>query len=113
MVVWLLYSLFPCSEWFDDRHGATVDCDCQEYLDGVFSTPDEAKKFIPQNIDENINVDCLEWAPSFMNPEYLVADSGRDNLWFTLRSHGVDGCLTDGDRAQVENSFRLLASPYN
>jgi hypothetical protein len=49
----LLFALYPCDEWWSDRHGATSECDCDEQLEGVFATPDSAKIYIGESVDEN------------------------------------------------------------
>lgn len=71
--VWVLFTLCPCGGWFIEPHGPTDDCECWEFVDGVFSTVEKAQDYVLTKLgipDGQI----LEWdAPQF--------DSGRKTIW--------------------------------
>lgn len=49
--MYLLYALYPCAGWSDRHHGCSSECDCEEFLEGVFSSADRAKAYIPEALD--------------------------------------------------------------
>jgi valyl-tRNA synthetase len=85
--VYLLYALYPCSEW-DDDHGATRNCNCEEFLEGAFSTSQKAKDYIPQSLDSNhVN---LDWNHSRLNADNELSQSPNKSLWYVIRPHLLD-----------------------
>jgi hypothetical protein len=86
-VAWCLYALYPCDDWADD-HGATINCDCEEYLEGLFLTVDGAKKYIHESlVPEDID---LPWTESLLNNDNLIARAKSDNsLYYVLSKHLV------------------------
>lgn len=89
-VVYLLFALYPCETWIATYHGVSRECDCEDFLEGVFSNCDKAKQYIPEYLDErHAN---LEWVIEDERPdcgyyhEYARADK---NLVYHICSHEV------------------------
>lgn len=54
MEVYLLYALYPCEGWLrsDYHQHPGNDCECEDFLEGVFSSADAAKAYIPAYLNE-------------------------------------------------------------
>lgn len=91
--VYLLYALYPCVGW-DDDHGATIDCECEEYLEGCFSMPQKAKDYA-FNEESWRRTEDLDWQASRLNPDNELASTGHVSdkgsvLWYFIERHLLD-----------------------
>ncbi len=91
LVVYLLYAFYPCDEWEEDHYGPSNECDCDDYLEGVFSNTAKARAYIPEYLDERHTQ--LEWSIEDRRPECGYYDEyGRadKNLVYHIRGYEVD-----------------------
>lgn len=75
--VWILYILYPCPEWKENPHGATVDCECEEYQEGVYSSFHAANNYIATWLDREHNK--LNWN--------IETDPALESVTYRSHSH--------------------------
>lgn len=88
--VYILYALYPCTEWAPEGSHATEDCDCDDFVEGVFASAESAKVYIPEYLDDkHAN---LEWqavdrrTDCGYRDEYARTES---DLVYWIREHTV------------------------
>lgn len=89
--VYLLYALYPCDEWEEFHHGPSSECDCEDFLEGVFSSTDKARAYIPEYLDGRHAQ--LKWSIEDRRSEHGYYDEyarADKNLVYHVRRYKVD-----------------------